>query len=490
MYLLAIDQGTSSTRTMLFDLAGNVIESAQQEIVCSYPQSGWVEQDAELIWQSVLNTLKAVLAKTDPQKIHGIGICNQRETTILWDKTTGAVLHPAIVWQDRRTAAQCEAWQQDIKFKELVAERTGLLLDPYFSASKLHWLFSNNPDLKQRAEAGEVAFGTVDSFLLWRLSNGKVHATDASNAARTLLYDINKCCWDDDLLAKFALPKQVLPEVKDNATLFAHTDADVVGAEIPITAMAGDQQAAAFGQCCFAAGMTKSTYGTGCFMLANTGENIIRSQHKLLSTVLWRINNKTTYAIEGSIFVAGAAVQWLRDTLKIISNAQETESIIKDLHDNGGVYLVPAFTGLGAPYWDPDARGALLGLTRDTGVQHIVRAALESVCYQSLDLLNAMQADGLQMIDGLRVDGGMANNKTCMQILSDVLQHQVHVPKVVETSAWGAASLAGLGAGVYKSLSEISALWQAASSFEAQWGAATCAKYYDGWQKAVARALS
>ena len=430
------------------------------------------------------------MLKLTPEKIQAIGICNQRETTILWDKKTGVALHPAIVWQDRRTAEQCEQWQQDAEFSNLVTERTGLLLDPYFSASKLHWLFANNKDLKQRAENGEVAFGTVDSFLLWRLTGGKVHATDASNAARTLLFDINNCCWDQDLLQKFSVPKQVLPEVKDNATLFAHTCADVVGAKIAITAMIGDQQAAAFGQCCFESGMTKSTYGTGCFMLANTGENIIRSKNKLLSTVLWRINNKTTYAIEGSIFVAGAAVQWLRDALKIISDAKETESIIKDLHDNGGVYLVPAFTGLGAPYWDPDARGALLGLTRATGVRHIVRAALESVCYQSLDLLTAMQSDGLNLIDGLRVDGGMANNKTCMQILSDVLQHAVLVPQLVETSAWGAASLAGLGAGVYKSLSEISSLWDLAQSFAPKWDEAARAKYYSGWQDAVARALS
>jgi glycerol kinase len=490
VYLLAIDQGTSSTRAMLFDVTGKLIESAQQELSCSYPQSGWVEQDPELIWQSVLDTVKSVLAKTDPKKIHGIGICNQRETTILWDKQTGAAVHPAIVWQDRRTAEQCAAWQQNEEFNALVAERTGLLLDPYFSASKLHWLFSNNPDLKQRAENGEIAFGTVDSFLLWRLSGGKVHATDASNAARTLLFDINKCCWDKDLLSKFSIPEHILPAVKDNATLFATTSADVLGAEIPITAMAGDQQAAAFGQCCFESGMLKSTYGTGCFMLANTGDTILRSKNKLLSTVLWRLNNKTTYAIEGSIFVAGAAVQWLRDALKIISDAKETESVIKDLHDNGGVYLVPAFTGLGAPYWDPDARGALLGLTRDTGVRHIVRAALESVCYQSLDLLAAMQADGLRMRDGIRVDGGMANNKTCMQILSDVLQHDVHVPRLVETSAWGAAALAGLGAGVYNSLSEISALRQSAQTFSPQWDSATSSKYHSGWKDAVARALS
>jgi glycerol kinase len=490
MQLIAIDQGTSSTRTILFDNKGRRLASAQQQLQCSYPQPGYVEQDAEQIWQSVLQTLKEVLLSVKDDQPCCIGISNQRESTVLWDKATGEVLAPVIVWQDRRTAQQCEQWSSDADFNNLVRDRTGLLLDPYFSASKLHWLFANNLNLKQRAQNGEIAFGTIDSFLLWRLTSGAVHATDVSNAARTLLFDIHNCCWDDDLLHKFDIPKQILPQVKENISDFGITDSAVVGAAIPITALVGDQQAAAFGQCCFSPGMVKSTYGTGCFMLANTGAKVLQSNNKLLSTVLWKINGATSYAIEGSIFVAGAAVQWMRDALKIINDVNETESVVSGLDHNAGVYLVPAFTGLGAPYWDPDARGALIGLTRDTGVKHIVRAALEAVCYQTLDLLRAMQDDGLHMQDGLRVDGGMANNKTCMQILSDVLQKDVHLPHLVETSAWGAAAMAGLGAGVYNSLEEIAQLWSSGGSFAPSCDVAVRDAMYSGWQQAVQRALS
>jgi glycerol kinase len=488
--LLAIDQGTTSTRAMVFNRAGQVLARAQQELPQSFPRPGWVEHDPEAIWQHTLMVCRAAMA--DPAvggaaNLAAIGITNQRETTLLWDRNSGKPLAPAIVWQDRRTAEHCAALDRQSN-RQLVAERTGLLLDPYFSASKLAWLLGNIPGVRERAERGELAFGTVDSFLLWRLTGGQVHATDASNAARTLLFDIGRQCWDQDLLQLFDIPASLLPQVRDNAGPFGVTT--LFGPAIPISGMAGDQQAATIGQACFAPGDIKSTYGTGCFLVQNTGSQILHSKNRLLATVCYRLNGHTTYALEGSIFVAGAAVQWLRDAMHLIQHAGETEALARTVPDTGGVYLVPAFTGLGAPYWDPLARGAILGLTRDSGIAHIVRAALESVCYQTRDLLEAMLADGAPAPASLRVDGGMVGNDWLMQFLADVLDVPVERPQLTETTALGAACLAGLGIGWYRSLEEVASHWQLNARFTPHMAPSERASLYAGWRAAVRRTLS
>ncbi|RXZ44369.1 glycerol kinase GlpK [Crenobacter cavernae] len=488
--LLAIDQGTTSTRAMVFDAAGRAIARAQEELPQFFPQPGWVEHDPNIIWQHALEVCRAVLARPEVGgvgRITAIGITNQRETTVLWDRTSGAPLAPAIVWQDRRTAARCAELSSPAS-AALVAERTGLVIDPYFSATKLAWLLDTVPGARDRAERGELAFGTIDCFLLWRLTEGHVHATDASNAARTLLFDIRRQQWDDELLALFDIPASLLPEVFDNAGYFGETT--LFGRAIPITGMAGDQQAATVGQACFSPGDIKSTYGTGCFVVQNTGGELIASRHKLLSTVCYRLDGQTTYAIEGSIFVAGAAVQWLRDAIKLINNAGDTEALAREVPDTGGVYLVPAFTGLGAPYWDPLARGAILGLTRDSGIREIVRAALESVCYQTRDLLDAMQADGAPKPAALRVDGGMVGNDWLMQFLADMLAVSIERPEVTETTALGAAYLAGLGAGVFDSLDEVANNWQLNRRFTPQMEEDKRDALYAGWRAAVRRTLS
>ncbi|HJW72075.1 MAG TPA: glycerol kinase GlpK [Geothrix sp.] len=484
--LLAIDQGTTSTRAMRFGLDGVVLAKAQVELPQAYPQDGWVEHDARSIWQDTLETCRTVLAQ-DGGGVAAMGITNQRETTVIWDRKTGEPIHPAIVWQDRRTAEWC---QERIEHEAWISGKTGLLLDPYFSASKIVWLLDHIPGARRRAEAGELAFGTIDSWLIWKLSGGKVHATDATNASRTLLFNLERSEWDAELLAFFGVPRPLLPEVKDCAADFGLTAPGLFGRAIPIRGAAGDQQAATVGQACLAPGMVKSTYGTGCFMVMNTGNRIVRSRNRLLSTLAYRLDGQSTYALEGSIFMAGAAVQWLRDAVKLIGSAEESEQWAKSIEGTRGVYLVPAFTGLGAPYWDPLARGAVLGLTRDSGIGEIVRAALESVCYQTRDLLEAMRADGASLPATLRVDGGMVANNWLMQFLADLLETPVERPVVAETTALGAAYLAGLGAGLFGSFQDVAGHWARDRRFEPGMTRERREGLYDGWLEAVGRVRS
>ncbi|MDR5906123.1 glycerol kinase GlpK [Franzmannia qiaohouensis] len=490
-YLLAIDQGTTSSRAILFDRQANVVEVAQQEFTQHFPEDGWIEHEAEDIWRSVEQTCRQVLeqAAIGADEVAGIGITNQRETTLLWDRNTGEVLHRAIVWQDRRTADLCQRLRDD-GHTSLVQSRTGLLIDPYFSATKLAWLLEHVEGARERAERGELAFGTVDTFLIWRLTGGKVHATDATNASRTALFNIHQQCWDDELLALFDIPASLLPEVKDSSDDFGHTEEAFLGAALPIAGVAGDQQAALFGQACFEPGMGKSTYGTGCFMILNTGDSAETSRNRLLTTVGYRLNGKPTYAMEGSIFVAGATVQWLRDGLKLFQDAAETEALAKKTREGHHVYLVPAFTGLGAPHWDPQARGAIFGLTRDTGIAEIVAAGLQAVCYQTRDLQVCMNDDMAANTGTLRVDGGMVRNNWLMQFLADMLGVPVDRPTVLETTALGAAYLAGLQIGWYRDLDEIAELWRCERTFEPSMPGDERERLYQGWQDAVARVKS
>ncbi len=486
--ILAIDQGTTSSRAMLFDSRGRPIGQAQKEFEQHFPRSGWVEHDAEEIWRDTVEVVRQAIrnAGVEPSQIAAIGITNQRETTVIWDRKTGVPIHRAIVWQDRRTAEACERLRED-GHAELVQDRTGLLIDSYFSATKAAWILDQVPGARARAARGELAFGTIDTFLLWRLTEGAVHATDATNAARTMLFDIKRHTWDQDLLELFGVPAAILPEVRDSSDDFGTTPKDLFGSPIPILGVAGDQQAATVGQACFRPGMTKSTYGTGCFALMNTGTQPVRSHNRLLTTIAYRIGGETTYALEGSIFVAGAAVQWLRDGLKIIGSAAETQALARSADPNQSVYMVPAFTGLGAPYWDPHARGAILGLTRATGPAEIARAALEAVCFQTRDLLEAMTADGAAPLDTLRVDGGMVANDWMLQTLADVLGVPVERPVVAETTALGAACLAGLRTGFFDGLEGISATWQSAGRFEPRSDEQEREARYAGWLDAVKR---
>ena len=495
--MIALDQGTTSTRAVAFDRAGKAHAQHQIALRQHYPADGWVEHDATEIWAAAHAVVKAVADKVGPASVAAIGITNQRETTVLWDRRTGRPLANAIVWQDRRTAEACAA----LKARGLEGEvqrRTGLLLDPYFSATKIAWLLDHVADGRARAEAGELCAGTVDAWLVFNLTGGAVHATDATNASRTMLFDIQRQTWDPDLLRALRIPESVLPEVKDCAGLFGTTDPDLFGVPVPIMGIAGDQQAATIGQACFAPGMSKSTYGTGCFMLVNTGERCVASRNRLLTTVAYRLDGRTSFAIEGSIFAAGATVQWLRDGLGVIRSAAESEALARSVPGTDGVYLVPAFTGLGAPHWDPDARAAILGLTRDSEVAHIVRAALESVAYQTADLAEAMAADmsadaasrGAAEGDGLaslRVDGGMVANDWLCQFLADILARPVERPAVIETTALGAAYLAGLGAGLHGSLAEVAAAWRLDRCFEPRLAADRRQALLAGWHKAVAR---
>ncbi|MCL5041082.1 MAG: glycerol kinase GlpK [Gammaproteobacteria bacterium] len=487
-HLLAIDQGTTSSRAILFDAKGKPLGSAQEEFPQYFPQDGWVEHDAEEIWRSTLDVCRRLLSEQNmpASSIRAIGITNQRETTLLWDAESGELLHRAIVWQDRRTADYCAALKAD-GHEPLVSEKTGLLIDPYFSATKLRWLLENVPGARDRAEQGRLRFGTVDTFLLWRLTGGKVHRTDATNASRTLLFNIQAQTWDPDLLQLFDIPASLLPEVMDTAADFGATDPDLLGAAIPVAAMAGDQQAALVGQACFQPGMVKSTYGTGCFMVMNTGEQPIRSSNRLLTTVGYRLQGRVTYALEGSIFVAGAAIQWLRDGLKLIQHAGETEALAEQTGHDCGVYLVPAFTGLGAPYWDPRARGAIFGLTRDTGIAEIVTAGLQSVCFQTRDLLDAMQADGAASTSALRVDGGMVVNSWVVQSLANILGVPVERPEITETTALGVAYLAGLQTGLFPDLEAIAAQWHCERGFNPDMSDNTRDQLYKGWLDAVRR---
>ena len=489
-YILAIDQGTTSSRAMIFDQSSQVIAQSQQEFRQIYPQDGWVEHDPEEIWQSVLNVCRQALQQAADVGIEvvGIGITNQRETTLVWDRQSGKPIYNAIVWQDRRTADYC-AELNAAGEEEQVAEKTGLLLDPYFSASKLRWIIENVAGARERAEQGELAFGTIDSFLLWRLTGGALHATDATNASRTMLFNIHSQEWDKALLELFQIPAPLLPEVKDCIADFGTTATELFGRALPIGGIAGDQQAAAIGQACLAPGMIKSTYGTGCFVLMNTGEKAVRSQNRLLTTVAYRVAGRTSYAVEGSIFVAGAAIQWLRDGLKLIGSAGEAEGLAQGLASNRGVYLVPAFTGLGAPYWDPHARGAIFGLTRDTGVAEIVRATLEAVGYQTCDLMEAMQKESETGSMTLRVDGGMVANNWFLQFLADLLGVPVERPRVTETTALGAAYLAGVQFGVFASLAEIQNQWQCDALFTPSISSAQRSDLLRGWKKAVSRVL-
>ncbi len=486
-YILAIDQGTTSSRALIFDTDGNQLGLGQQEFSQHYPANGWVEHDAEEIWQTTVDSCHKAIAdaKLEMSDVTCIGITNQRETTVVWDKTSGTPLGNAIVWQDRRTAEYCRELKAN-GHEPTIQTKTGLLIDPYFSATKLHWILHNVPDAQEKAKNGELAFGTIDSFLLWRLTGGDSHYTDATNASRTMLFNIHTQQWDEELLELFDIPSSILPEVKDCAANFGTTDTGVLGAAIPVTGIIGDQQAAAFGQGCFQPGMTKSTYGTGCFILMNTGREIPVSQNRLLGTVAYRLGGEVCYALEGSIFMAGATMQWIRDGLKLVDDAAQSEVLACQTTDDLEVYLVPAFTGLGAPYWDPDARGAILGMTRDTGIKEIVTAALMSVCYQTRDLVSAMLADGGELTT-LRVDGGMVANNYLVQKLADILNCEVHRPKVTETTALGAAYVAGLQAGLFDSLDSISKKWQLDKAFlpeqSEQWRTAR----YAGWQAAVNR---
>ncbi|WP_425221839.1 glycerol kinase GlpK [Pseudomonas sp.] len=486
--ILAIDQGTTSSRAILFAADGSPQHSAQQEFAQHFPADGWVEHDGEDIWQSTLAVCREVLDKAgiSASEVAGIGITNQRETTLLWDAESGELLHHAIVWQDRRTADFCARLKAN-GHETLISERTGLLIDPYFSATKLRWLLDEVPDARARAERGELRFGTVDCFLLWRLTGGQVHRTDATNASRTMLFNIHTQQWDEELLSLLDIPASLLPEVMDSAADFGQTDASVLGASVPVCGIAGDQQAALIGQACFSPGMVKSTYGTGCFMVMNTGDTPIRSQNRLLTTVGYRLKGQTTYALEGSIFVAGAAIQWLRDGLKLIQHAGETEALARQAGDHNGVYLVPAFTGLGAPYWDPAARGAIFGLTRDTGIAQIVAAGLQSVCFQTRDLLDAMQADGAQNTAALRVDGGMVINNWVVQELANILGVTVDRPQVTETTALGAAYLAGLQLGIFKNLDDIASHWACERTFTPVMAEEQRSALYEGWLDAIRR---
>lgn len=486
-YILSIDQGTTSSRAILFTLEGNIHASSQQEFPQHFPASGWVEHDPEDIWRTVQETCDDVMGKgcSEADEVIAVGITNQRETTVLWDRVTGEAVYPAIVWQDRRTAKWCESLKKQSR-EPSVNNKTGLLIDPYFSATKIRWVLDNVPGARKRAENGELAFGTIDSFLLWRLTNGNEHRTDATNASRTMLFNIHQQEWDQELLNLFGVPESLLPEVMDSAADFGRIVGHGRLDGVPVLGMAGDQQAALFGQTCFETGMAKSTYGTGCFLMLNTGDKALTSEHRLLTTIAYRLNGKPVYALEGSIFVAGAAIQWLRDGLQLIRDACETESLAEDTPMDHGVYLVPAFTGLGAPYWDPNARGAIFGLTRDTGIKEIVTAGLQSVCYQTKDLQKAMEKDGIRPVT-LRVDGGMVANNWVLQFLADILGARVDRPALVETTALGAAYLAGLQAGVYESLEELAGMWRCDRSFDAVMTKAQRDKLYDGWIKAVSR---
>ena len=490
-HILAIDQGTTSSRAILFDRSGHISGIAQREFQQHFPDDGWVEHDPQELWETVLETCREVIDQTGiaVERLAGIGITNQRETTLLWDRETGQPLYHAIVWQDRRTADLCRQLQA-AGHAERVQALSGLLIDPYFSATKLAWLLDNVPQARERAERGELAFGTVDTFLLWQLTGGRVHATDATNASRTMLFNIHTQQWDDELLALFKIPRGLLPEVRDSCDDFGVADSRWLGAELPIGGVVGDQQAALVGQACFEPGMGKSTYGTGCFMIVNTGEQPALSRNRLLTTVAYRIGGKTTYALEGSIFVAGAAVQWLRDGLQLFAEASETEALAQQTRDGHSVYLVPAFTGLGAPHWDPKARGAIFGLTRDTGIAEIVAAGLQAVCYQTRDLQCCMSDDMQSASDKLRVDGGMVANGWLVQFLADMLGVQVDRPAVLETTALGAAYMAGLRFGWYRNMDEIAELWRCERSFVPSMPEAERERLYQGWLDAVDRVKS
>ena len=489
-YMMALDSGTTSNRCILFDRAGRIVSVAQREFTQYFPQPGWVEHDANEIWATLLGVAVEAMqmAGAAAADIAAIGITNQRETTIVWDKATGEPVHHAIVWQCRRTSEYCD----ELRGRGLTArfrEKTGLVLDAYFSATKLHWLLENVPGVRERAAKGELLFGTVETWLIWKLTGGRAHVTDYSNASRTMLFNINTLDWDEEILAELNIPRSMLPKPLPSSGLFGTTDTSLLGGEIPITGAAGDQQAALFGQTCFQPGEAKNTYGTGCFLLMNTGEKPVFSQNGLVTTIAWGLGEKVTYALEGSIFVAGAAIQWLRDEMKLIANAAESEAVAQEVVDTNGCYVVPAFTGLGAPYWDQYARGAIVGLTRGCNRAHIVRATLDSLTYQTYDVLNAMRADSGIALASLKVDGGASANNYLMQTQADVIGAPVLRPTCVESTAMGAAYLAGLAVGFWRDQAEIRKIWAVDRTFEPQLDAKSRDARLHGWHRAVQRAF-
>ena len=489
-YMMALDSGTTSNRCILFDRAGRIVSVAQRGFTQYFPQPGWVEHDANEIWATLLGVAVEAMqmAGAAAADIAAIGITNQRETTIVWDKATGEPVHHAIVWQCRRTSEYCD----ELRARGLTArfrEKTGLVLDAYFSATKLHWLLENVPGVRERAAKGELLFGTVETWLIWKLTGGRAHVTDYSNASRTMLFNINTLDWDEEILAELNIPRSMLPKPLPSSGLFGTTDTSLLGGEIPITGAAGDQQAALFGQTCFQPGEAKNTYGTGCFLLMNTGEKPVFSQNGLVTTIAWGLGEKVTYALEGSIFVAGAAIQWLRDEMKLIANAAESEAVAQEVVDTNGCYVVPAFTGLGAPYWDQYARGAIVGLTRGCNRAHIVRATLDSLTYQTYDVLNAMRADSGIALASLKVDGGASANNYLMQTQADVIGAPVLRPTCVESTAMGAAYLAGLAVGFWRDQAEIRKIWAVDRTFEPQLDAKSRDARLHGWHRAVQRAF-
>ncbi|MFL0268973.1 glycerol kinase GlpK [Candidatus Clostridium radicumherbarum] len=487
-YVMALDQGTTSSRCILFNEKGLIESVAQKEFTQIFPKSGWVEHDAMEIWSTQIGVASEAMAKINAtaKDIAAIGITNQRETTVVWDKRTGLPIHNAIVWQCRRTAERCDELKAK-GFDKVVREKTGLILDAYFSATKVEWLLNNVEGAREEAEKGNLLFGNIDTWLIWKLTNGRVHVTDYSNASRTMLFNIHDLEWDDEILAELNIPKSMLPEPKPSSCVYGHTDGSLLGGEILIGGAAGDQQAALFGQTCFEPGTAKNTYGTGCFMLMNTGDKAIESKNGLLTTIAWGIDGKVEYALEGSVFVAGAAIQWLRDELRMIKNAADSESYATAVEDTNGVYVVPAFVGLGAPYWDPYARGTIVGLSRGSKKEHLIRATLESLAYQTSDVLDAMQEDSGITLKALKVDGGACANNFLMQFQSDVLGVQVDRPEVIETTALGAAYLAGLAVGYWKNKDEVRANWAVSKAFEPSMEASRKEELLEGWHEAVKR---
>ena len=487
-YILSLDQGTTSSRAIVFDKKGQIVSLAQKDFKQYFPKPGWVEHDPQEIWSSQSAVMMEALANQGIKAadIVGIGITNQRETTIVWDRATGRAIYPAIVWQDRRTAGICDALKAQGK-AEIVAQKTGLVLDAYFSATKIRWILDHVEGAREKAERGELAFGTVDTWLVWKLTSGQAHLTDVSNASRTMLFDIHRRVWDEELLQLFGIPASMLPEVRSSSEVYCQTAGDVLSHKIPIAGIAGDQQAALFGQLCTSSGMAKTTYGTGCFLVMNTGEQPVRSQNQLLTTIAWEINGKVNYALEGSVFIGGAAVQWLRDGIELLKDARASDAMAQSLDDNDGVYFVPALAGLGAPHWDQNARGAFFGITRGTTSAHFARAALEAIAYQVYDVIKAMEKDSGSPTRELRVDGGATANDFLMQFQADILACRIQRPKIIETTALGAAFLAGLAVGFWKDEAALKALWESEKIFDPQMESEKVAKFIHFWHKAVER---
>lgn len=486
-FILALDQGTTSSRSILFNKKGQIITTSQNEFEQIFPKPGWVEHDPIAIWNTQIETARKVISQNPEAKIAGIGITNQRETTVIWDRTTGEPIYNAIVWQDRRTSKYCDelkakGWSEKIQYK------TGLVIDSYFSGTKIRWILNNIEGAMDKAKAGKLAFGTIDSWLIWKLTGGEKHITDVSNASRTMIYNIRTLSWDEELLELLGIPKEILPEVKSSSEIYGYTQKELLGAKIPIAGNAGDQQAATFGQMCLEIGSVKNTYGTGCFMLCNTGSEVVLSKNNMLTTIAWQIGKETTYALEGSIFIGGAIVQWLRDGLGLIKSSSEIEELASREPNNGGVYMVPALTGLGAPHWDQYARGTIIGLTRGSNASHIARAALESIAFQTCDVLKSMEADLGSAIKELRVDGGAVANNLLMQFQSDVLKVPVYRPTIMETTALGAAYLAGLSVEYWKDTEEIKKQWAVDCCFTPNMDDETVKKLFAGWNKALSRA--